>query len=453
MTMERASPAGLSSSPRVTMMRVIPVAAPDSMLLNIAGAHAPLVARNVVVMTDSAGNTGLGEVPGNVSITRTLLDAVPMVVNTEVARYRSTVRRIADAFAGREAAAREFTFDARIASHCVAAVESALLDLHGRFLGLPVAELLGNGQCRSSVDVLGYLFFVGDRKKTPLMYRDETSATDGWFRRRNEEALDARGIVELAEAAQDRYGFRDFKLKGGVMRGETEAETVEALARRFPEARVNLDPNCSWSLDDAIRILKPLKGVMAYAEDPCGAEEGYSGREILAEFKRATGLQIATNMVLTNWRQMDHAMQFRCIDIPLADPHYWTMTGAVEVAQMCDRWGMTWGSHSNNHMDISLAMFVHAGAAAPGTITALDTHWIWQDGQRLTKEPLRIADGAIKVPEGPGLGIELDWAEVEKAHDLYKTLPSGDRDDTGPMQYLIDGWTFDRRQPSMVRPS
>jgi len=449
---QRASAAGLSSSPRVTEMRVIPVAAQDSMLLNIAGAHAPLVARNVVVLTDSAGNTGLGEVPGNVSITRTLEDAVPMVVDTEVARYRSTVRRIAEAFAGREAAAREFTFDARIASNCVAGVESALLDLHGRFLSLPVAELLGNGQCRTSVDVLGYLFFVGDRKKTSLAYRDETSASDGWLRRRNEEALDPAGVVELAEAARDRYGFRDFKLKGGVMHGEREAEAVEALARRFPDARVNLDPNCSWSLDDAIRILKPLNGVMAYAEDPCGAEQGYSGREILAEFKRATGLQVATNMVLTNWRQMDHAMHFRCVDIPLADPHYWTMTGAVEVAQLCDRWGMTWGSHSNNHMDISLAMFAHAGAAAPGTITALDTHWIWQDGQRLTKDPLQIVNGAIEVPDGPGLGIELDWAEVEKAHALYRSMPSGDRDDAEAMQFLIDGWIFDRHRPSMVRP-
>jgi len=86
------------------------------------------------------------------------------------------------------------------------------------------------------------------------------------------------------------------------------------------------------------------------------------------------------------------------------------MHGSVRVAQMCAEFGLTWGSHSNNHFDISLAMFTHTGAAAPGEITALDTHWIWQDGQGLTKEPLQIKDGAIRVPDAPGLGIELDRA-------------------------------------------
>jgi glucarate dehydratase len=193
--------------------------------------------------------------------------------------------------------------------------------------------------------------------------------------------------------------------------------------------------------------------VLAYAEDPCGPEGDYSSRETLTEFKRATGLKVATNMAVTDWRQLGHTLQSRCIDIPLADPHYWTMQGSAEVAQICDRWGMTWGSHSNNHFDISLAMFVHVGAAAPGEITALDTHWIWQDGMRLTTEPLQIVDGAIAVPDRPGLGIEIDWAEVEKAHELYRKLPHGGRDDTIAMQYLIDGWSFDPKRPSMVRPS
>jgi hypothetical protein len=72
---------------------------------------------------------------------------------------------------------------------------------------------------------------------------------------------------------------------------------------------------------------------------------------------------------------------------------------------------------------------------------------------RLTTEPLQIVDGAIAVPDRPGLGIEIDWAEVEKAHELYRKLPHGGRDDTIAMQYLIDGWSFDPKRPSMVRPS
>ena len=134
--------------------------------------------------------------------------------------------------------------------------------------------------------------------------------------------------------------------------------------------------------------------MLAYAEDPCGAEGGFSGREVMAEFKRRTGLRTATNMVATDWRQMADAVRTNAVDIPLADPHFWTMAGSVRVAQLCHDFGLTWGSHSNNHFDVSLAMFTQVGAAAPGEITALDTHWIWQDGQGLTKEPLQIVDGA-----------------------------------------------------------
>jgi len=204
-------------------------------------------------------------------------------------------------------------------------------------------------------------------------------------------------------------------------------------------------------LDEAIRLCRGRHDVLAYAEDPCGAENGYSGREILAEFRRATGLPTATNMVATDWREMGHAIQLHAVDIPLADPHFWTLQGSVRVAQMCRDWGLTWGSHSNNHFDISLAMFTHCAAAAPGNITAIDTHWIWQDGQRLTRDPLKIVGGMVEVPKKPGLGIELDMAEVERAHRLYNEHGLGARDDAVAMQALIPGWTFNPKRPALVR--
>jgi glucarate dehydratase len=287
--------------------------------------------------------------------------------------------------------------------------------------------------------VLGYLFFIGDRHATDLDYPDGSGESDPWDRLRCEAALTPDAIVELAEAAKARYGFKDFKVKGGVLDGEAEVEAVTALARRFPDANITLDPNGAWSLQEAIALCKPLRGVLSYAEDPCGAEGGFSGREIMAEFRRATGLRTATNMVATDWRQMGHAIQLQAVDIPLADPHFWTMQGAVRVAQMCRDWGLTWGSHSNNHFDISLAMIAHTAAAAPGEITAIDTHWIWQDGQRLTREPLRIEHGVVEVSDRPGLGIELDPAELEAAHALYRRVAAGARDDAAAMQFLIQG--------------
>lgn len=442
----------LSSTPVVTALRAIPVAGRDGMLLNLSGAHAPFFTRNLLLLTDSAGRTGVGEVPGGEKIRQTLEDAAPLVVGQPVGAHAGLLRHVQQTFADRDAGGRGLqTFDLRTTIHAVTAIESALLDLLGQHLGVPVAALLGEGQQRDAVEMLGYLFFVGDRTKTDLPYHSEPDAEDDWCRLRHEAALTPEAIVRLAEAARERYGFDDFKLKGGVLRGDDEVDAVTALHERFPQARVTLDPNGGWRLKDAIRLGQRMRGVVAYAEDPCGAEDGFSGREVMAEFRRATGLPTATNMVATDWRQLSHALALQSVDIPLADPHFWTMAGSVRVAQTCRDWGLTWGSHSNNHFDVSLAMFTHVGAAAPGKVTAMDTHWIWQDGQRLTKEPLRIEGGHVKVPQRPGLGVELDMAEVEKAHALYRQHGLGARDDALAMQYLVPGWQFDPKRPALVR--
>ena len=441
-----------SGSPRVTTLRVIPVAGHDSMLLNLSGAHGPFFTRNIVILEDNAGHRGIGEVPGGEAIRRTLEDAAPLVVGQPVGGYNNILNAVRRSFADRDAGGRGLqTFDLRTTIHVATALEAALLDLFGQFLGLPVAALLGEGQQREAVEVLGYLFYVGDRRKTDLAYQSEPDAADDWLRLRHEEALTPEAVVRLAEAAQARYGFNDFKLKGGVLSGDAEIEAVTALAERFPEARITLDPNGAWSLDEAVRLCRGQQHVLAYAEDPCGAEQGFSGREIMAEFRRETGLPTATNMIATDWRQMGHAIQLHSVDIPLADPHFWTMQGSVRVAQMCRDWGLTWGSHSNNHFDVSLAMFTHVAAAAPGKVTAIDTHWIWQDGQRLTVEPLKIQGGKIAVPERPGLGIEIDLDAIEVAHALYREHGLGARDDAAAMQYLIPNWAFDNKRPCLVR--
>ena len=440
------------STPIVTAMRVVPVAGRDSMLLNLSGAHAPWFTRNVVLLSDSAGRTGLGEVPGGEAIRRTLEEAVPLVVGQPLGAYNAVLGAMRAGFADLDDGGRgPQTFDLRTTIHAVTAVEAALLDLLGQFLEVPVAALLGEGQQRDAVEVLGYLFFVGDRRKTTLDYRAAGDGVDPWFALRDEPALTPEAVVRLAEVAEARYGFRDFKLKGGVLAGEAEMEAVVALHGRFPDARITLDPNGAWSLAEAIRLCRDKHGVLAYAEDPCGAEHGFSGREVMAEFRRATGLPTATNMIATDWRQMAHAIQLQSVDIPLADPHFWTMQGSVRVAQLCQMFGLTWGSHSNNHFDISLAMFTHVAAAAPGRVTAIDTHWIWQDGQALTREALKIVDGHIQVPRKPGLGIEIDTDALEAAHRAYQAMGLGGRDDAAAMQFLIRGWRFDNKRPCLVR--
>ena len=439
-------------TPTITRMQVIPVAGHDGMLMNLSGAHGPFFTRNIVILTDSSGHTGLGEVPGGEKIRQTLEDARPMVEGQPIGQYNAVLQAMRQQFADRDSGGRgQQTFDLRTTIHAVTAVESAMLDLLGQHLDVPVCALLGEGQQRQRVQMLGYLFYVGDRLQTDLPFRSEPDQADDWLRLRHEKAMTAASVVRLAEAAQARYGFQDFKLKGGVLRGEEEVEAVVALHERFPKARITLDPNGGWLLKDAIRLLRDHRSTMAYAEDPCGAEGVFSGREVMAEFRRATGLLTATNMVATDWREMAHSIQLQSVDIPLADPHFWTLQGSVRVAQLCQMYDLTWGSHSNNHFDISLAMFTQCAAAAPGKVTAIDTHWIWQDGQFLTKDPLQIKDGYVDVPAKPGLGIEVDMDAVMKANQIYQQHGLGARDDAIAMQYLIPGWKFNNKMPCMVR--
>ena len=440
-------------APTIVKADVYPVAGHDSMLLNLAGAHQPWFTRDVVVLTDSEGRLGLGEVPGARRITTAIRDGFAAVIGRPVTSHRRILRDVARAVAGRDDTTAFWTFE-RTAIHAVTAIEAALLDLFGQLVGLPVAELLGEGQQRDEVRVLGYLFFVADPDRTDLDYLREDDGDCQWYRLRREEALTPEAIVRQAEAAHEEYGFRDFKLKGGVLEPEQEVEAVTRLKERFPQARITLDPNGCWSLDRAVELCAPLLGVLAYAEDPCGAEGGFSGRETLGEFRRLTGLPTATNMVATTWREMASTLLLQAVSIPLADPHFWTMQGSVRVAQLCHDMGLTWGCHSNNHFDISLAMAVQCGAAAPGEYNALDTHWIWQEGvERLTVSPPVIADGVVRVPDRPGLGVEPDMDRILAAHESYREriAGSGARDDAIGMQYLIPGWTFDPKKPALVR--
>jgi glucarate dehydratase len=439
---------------KIVKMEVVPVAGRDSMELNLSGAHAPYFTRNIVILTDENGEEGLGEVPGGGKITKALEECEHIVVGRRTEEYRNIlldVQKFLDQ-RGEEDVRGNQTFDLRTGVHVRTAIEAPCLDLLGKQLGVPACRLLGDGQQRDKVRMLGYLFFVGDRKKTDLEYASEENADCDWYRLRHEEALDAEHIVALAKATKEKYGFTDFKLKGGVLRGDQEMDVIRAMKKEFPDARIDLDPNGGWKLEEAVEYVKGMQGILTYCEDPCGAEGVYSGREVMSEFRRRTGFPTATNMIATDWRQVGHSLESQAVDIILADPHFWTMSGSVRVAQMCHEFGYTWGSHSNNHFDISLAMFTQVGAAVPGEYNALDTHWIWQEGlERLTKKPLEIVDSCVAVPDKPGLGVEIDREQLEKAHRLYLDKCLGARDDSIGMQYLIPGWTFDPKKPCLVR--
>lgn len=444
-------------TPIVTEMQVIPVAGYDSMLMTLSGAHAPYFTRNLVILKDEAGHMGIGEIHGGDYTCEALKSCIPLVIGQPVGKYRKILDSIHRASTRSEEDDGEGIQSLDISKlkfvvKAEWAIECALLDLLGQYLDLPMCELLGDGKQRDKVETLGYLFYVSDKEKAKALgYLDESGSDDAWFKLRRQVMLTPERIVEQACVLNEKYGFKNFKLKGGVLKGAEEMEAVRALKKQFPNGRINIDPNGAWSLAEAIEVCKPMEGILTYIEDPCGPEAGFSSREIMAEFKNAVNLPVATNMIATDWRQFYHAAALKSVDIVLADPHFWGFGGSVRMAQILNDWGLTWGSHSNNHFDITLTAFAHVAAAAPGNPTALDTHWIWQDGQNLLKDTPQIVDGYLQVPDRPGLGVTIDMDKVMEANKLYNRLPSHDRDDAMAMQYLISNWKFDSKKPALVR--
>ena len=392
--------------------------------------------------------------PGGEAIRSTIADAAALLVGQPVATYRSLLRSVADRFADRDAGGRGLqTFDLRTTVHAVTALESALLDLAGQAQGVPVAELLGDGQQRASVPMLGYLFYVGDPDATDLPYLREPDGADDWERLRREAALTPEAVVRLAEAAQAALRLHRLQAQGRRARrrggGRRRHRAPRALPRRpdhpRPQRRLaarRRDPAAAAVATTSSRT--PRTRAAPRAATP--------GREVMAEFKRATGLRTATNMIATDWRQMAHAVRTNAVDIPLADPHFWTMAGSVRVAQLCHDFGLTWGSHSNNHFDVSLAMFTHVGAAAPGEITALDTHWIWQDGQGLTeraaRDPRRRDRGADRRPASASGSTATGSRPRTSSTSSTASAPATT---ASPCSTWCPGWTFDPKRPCLVR--
>ena len=428
-------------APRVTEMQVIPSPPTRQHAAQSGAALTACFTRNLVILRDAAGHTGVGEVPGGERIRATLVDAQPLVTGASIGTYKELLARVHERFGALDAGGRGVqTFDQRTAIHAVTAIEAALLDLVGQFLGVPVAALLGAGQQRASVEVLGYLFYVGDRRRTTLPYDPPAVGKDDWLRLRREEALNASAIVRLAEAAQARYGFKHFKLKGCVLSGEEEMAAVAALAAHFPGARVSIDPNGAWSLHEAIELCRGQKDILAYAEDPCGAEGGFSGREVMAEFRAATEIRPQTNMVATDHGNRNTPSRSRRTShSPIRTSDDGRSVAVSELASARAYVGPAFQQPLTSRSRCARAPRLRSATSRPST------HWIWQDGAHLTRAPddyerrHRRADDAR-------LGVELDTARVEAAHRLYQEHGLGARDDADAMQFLSAGWTFDPKR-------
>jgi len=409
---------------KITNVQITPVAMADPPLLNSVGVHQPYQLRSVIELHTDEGITGLAEAYGDDPTLAHLHAAASQLQGLDVFDLNGLAARVAGV--GISATAMTELVGAASVAKAVAAVvaafEVACFDAQGKALGRPVSDLLG-GRVRDEVPYSGYLFYkwAGQPDLPP----------DGWG-----EAVDPEGIVAQAHRLVDTYGFRSLKLKGGVFEPEAELEAVLALREAFPGHPLRLDPNANWSVPTSLRMVRRLEGILEYLEDPC------PGRDGMAEVANTTGLPLATNMCVTSFEELPEALALGSVRVILGDHHFWGgFRASQRLAGICETFGLGLSMHSNSHLGISLAAMTHLAAATPQLSYACDTHSPWQLEDVIVPGPLAFSGGSVRVPDGPGLGVELDRDALGRLHEQYVKCGIRSRDDVAAMRVVDPGWT------------
>jgi len=408
----------------ITGLKVTPIALPDPPLLNASGCHGPYFLRNIVELWTDGGIVGIGETHGGENVIKALEQAQKFVVGQNVFAYRRFAQELQ-----------------RLNMSSYAGIELACLDACGRASGRRLCELVG-GPVRDSAEFAAYLFYryAADH---PVILSDPhlvdsrgrvARALDSWGEVRSPEAM-----ADMAARFRDRWGFRVFKLKGGVLAPEVERDTLKAMAARLGRnALLRIDPNGRWKTTTAIRIGKEIAHLpMEYYEDPV------HGQTAMAEVRRATGLKMSTNMCVTSFAHIPEALKLKPIDVLLCDHHYFGgFAGCLALGPICKTAGWTISQHSNNHAGVTMAAMIHLAASIPELTMASDTHYPWLvEGTDIIEGPrLTIQGGKMAIPAGPGLGLTLDHDKLARAHETYVKCAMRGRDDRSLMQRLEPGW-------------
>jgi glucarate dehydratase len=408
---------------KITAVRVTPIAFRDPPLLNAAGIHERFALRSIIEIESSCGRCGLGESYGDQAVLDHLLAIAPQLVGLSVYDHNGAMRIVrsvcekgATTPVAAELALAPSTHADKASAKAYAAFELALYDLQAQRAAVPLVELLG-GAVRSHVDYSAYLFFK---------YKDHIDASyppDPWG-----AALDADGIVEQARQMIGTYGFGSIKLKAGALAPDAEADCLIALRKAFPDHPLRIDPNANWSLPTSIRIAARLGTLLEYYEDPTPGLEG------MANLHKATGLPLATNMVVTSFPEFRKSIALNAVQIVLSDHHFWGgLRATQQLAAMCDVFGVGLSMHSNSHLGISLMAMTHLAAAIPNVSYACDTHYPWQVEEVIAGERIQIKDGKVEVPKTPGLGVTLDREKLRHLHEQYLHCGIKSRNDYAQM--------------------
>ena len=423
--------------PVIKEIHITPIAITDPPLLNAAGLHAPYALRTIVELVTDDHISGISEIPGNVSINADLESAGKLILGKDPFQLNGIKQTLENHF-GKESASQRGNapWDQRKLVHIFSAIEVACLDIMGKVTGRPVVDLLG-GKMRDRVPFAAYLFYKHEGAGGRLGFNTDPHAM-GWAAARQAKALDPEGLVAQAQAMCEEFGFQSIKLKGGVFEPQQELEALLALRETFgPDVPLRFDPNAVWKLDTAIHYGRKMEGLLEYLEDPV------RGQANMAEAKKAIKLPFATNMCTTSFDDIPNSIALGSEDIILSDHHFWGgLRASIHLAQICETFGRDLSMHSNSHLGISLAAMVHLGAALPKPPYPLDTHYPWQSEEVIVGGRFVFEEGAVQVPEGPGLGVELDREALAQLHQNFLDCGLTCRDDEAEMQKVVPGWVF-----------
>ena len=416
---------------------ITPIAIVDPPLLNAAGLHAPYALRTIVELVTNDNIIGISEIPGNVDINIALEQAKEIVIGKDPFQLNQIKDAIENHFDQETTSERgEAPWDQRKIVHVFSAIEVACLDIIGKILERPVVDLLG-GKRRDKVPFSAYLFYKHKGAGGKYEFNTNPAAT-GWESAKQEAALSPDGIVEQAIAMVKEFGFQSIKLKGGCFEPQEEVDALIALQKHFgKDVPLRYDPNAVWSLETTIKYGRQIKEVLEYFEDPV------RGQENMAKARKELDMPFATNMCTTSFEDIPESIKLGSEDIILSDHHFWGgLKSSMELAKLCLTFGRKLSMHSNSHLGISLAAMVHLGAALPEVPYALDTHYPWQSDEVIIGGRIKFKDGAVRVPDGPGLGVEIDRISLKKLHQNYLDCGLTHRNDLVEMRKVIPDWEF-----------
>jgi glucarate dehydratase len=429
----------VSGAPHITRATVTPILIADPPLLNVLGVHQPWTPRLIVELETDDGTVGVGETYGDTEYLELASALAERVAGHPLTRLNQLMALAAQALDRGGEPAAEFDpaglrgrrSDEKLVRSVVSAFEVAALDALGHITGQPVHALLG-GKVRERVEYSGYLFY----RWAEHPHGAGEAPADDWG-----AALDPDGVVRQAQRFADSYGSRSFKLKGGVFAPDEEIAAIKALAEAFPGYPLRLDPNGGWSVETSVRVAEELDGLLEYLEDPTPTVAG------MAEVHRRTGMPLATNMCVTSFGEIPAAFSADAVQVVLSDHHYWGGLQATrELAAICRTFGVALSMHSNTHLGISLAAMTHVAAVVPELVYACDTHRPWQTEDVITR-PHVFVDGALEVPDTPGLGVEVDRDTLAALHERWLELGVRGRDDVAAMRVADSHW----EQPTLPR--